>query len=62
MQASSTERCPDFGYCSVEAFNRDEAIRRAGEKLARAEERVGEAEELARQAGMPDRCLVDPSD
>jgi hypothetical protein len=62
VQASSTEHCPAYGFCSTESFVRDEALRRANDRLARAEERVGDAEERAHEAGTPDRCLIDPSE
>jgi hypothetical protein len=62
VQASSTEHCPAYGFCTTESFVRDEALRRANDQLAQAEDRVGEAEENAHQAGSPDRCLIDPSE
>ena len=60
VQASETEHCPAYGFCTTEAFVRDEALRRANDELAAAEDRLGDAEELAHRAGTPDRCLVDP--
>jgi hypothetical protein len=62
VQASSTEHCPAFGFCTTESFVRDEALRRATDELAQAEDQAGEAEENAHQAGTPDRCLIDPSE
>jgi len=62
IQASTTESCPRDSPCFTEMYSRDQALRRANDDLAAAEAEVSDLEDAAHRAGVPDRCLVDPSE